>query len=280
MLVADYASVDSNHAPDFAAFKAWGGGAVIVRGAFTFKGQPFADPCIARDRDAIVAAGLAFGAYMIHGWTVDPIAQVKTFRATVGAHLPGDLPVWLDAESSADLATYGLTPEQGLARLELTYDALSQLYPCVGVYTSRRWETEVLHALDSDALAVAPLWVKIPYPYQTGRTAHPEARGQLGELPKPWQRSNGPGAWLKQFQGDAKQVPGFSNQVDLSEWLVFDAANAATDPRTDFVITRLSGHGILARPPNLGIAVETFQRANGLEPDQKIGPKTFAALCG
>lgn len=279
MLVADYASIDENHPPDFATFKAWGGGAVIVRGAFTFKGQAFGDPCVARDRDAIVSAGLTFGAYMIHGWTVDPLAQVAKFKETVGSLMPGDLPVWLDAESSGPLSGYGLTPEQGLARLELTYAALSDIYPTVGVYTSNRWESEILRALDSIVLGRGPLWDKIPYPYKVGQPAHPETRGVLGALPKPWTHDGGPGAWMKQFQGDARSVPGFSNQVDLSEWLTFDGD--APDSRSPWVIERLTSHGITPTAPlvPIGVGIETFQRGLGLTPDRKIGPKTFAALC-
>lgn len=278
MLIADYASIDGNHTPDFPTFKRWGGAGVIVRGAFTYNGKALVDPMIARDRDAIAAANLVFGGYLIHGWTVELEPQVDALYAALGDHRPGDLPVWLDAESSASLDAYGLTTAQAVARLERTYQLLAERYPCVGVYTSRRWESEILHGIDSAILGAGPLWAKIGYPYKTGLPPHPETRGELGPLPVPWCGSGRGAAILKQFQGDARGVPGIG-QCDLSEWLTFDSATAAHDDRTPYFTALLRAHGILATPPNFGIGVETFQRAKGLTPDGIVGPMTFAALC-
>jgi hypothetical protein len=272
MLVADYASIDRNVTPRFSDFYEWGGRAVLVRGAFTFKGQAFGDPCVARDRGAIYATDLTFGSYLIHGWTVDPLVQVAKFKETVGPYRPGDLPVWLDAESDKPLAQYGLTAKQALARLEMTYAALADTYPVVGVYDSLRWWHEMLFDIDSPTLGRrCPLWIKIPYPWKSGNSPHLEARGDLGELPAPWKDPNGPGAWCKQFQGDAVNVPGFSSTVDLSEWIPHTG--------TPWIAAQLQRHAIMPVGSDFDTAIRTFQTASGLYADGIIGPKTFAALC-
>ena len=60
MLGVDYASVDSNGRPNLDAAKAVGLRFAFVRATYA----KWADLTCARDRDAIRAAGLVFGAYM------------------------------------------------------------------------------------------------------------------------------------------------------------------------------------------------------------------------
>lgn len=266
MLVADYASMDQNHPPDFVSFRKFGGRAVIVRGAFTFNGHAHVDPCVTH-RNAIVEAGLQFGCYLIHGWRVDPLEQVRAMFEAYPARLPGDLPPWLDVEFPGNgIHDFGLSPAAALARLEVTLDALEQRYGTVGVYTSARVWREDLAGISSTKLGRCPLWIKVPYPYKARTAPHIDVRGRIDELPAPWRAPSSPGAFLKQFQGDAIGVPGFSSTVDLSEWLTYRPNYG--DPRDAWVSICTGGKSIA-----------DFQKANGLVPDSTVGPATFAALC-
>lgn len=281
-LGVDYASVDENHTPNFTNAASFGVRFAGVRAAFTFKGQTFADPCVARDRDALAAAGIQFFPYLILGWTVDPLPQVDKFEECVGDLRPGELPVALDVEFPGNgISDYRLTPAEALARIETALAALQSRYGVVMIYTSRRVWTEDLGDIDSSACAVCPLWLKTPYVYRERNPPHPENPGPIGELPGPWKRLGVNGGWIHQYQGDAINVPGFSSTVDLNRFLPY-AANPG-DERTGFVVKQLGAHGVAVTNPFDAVliraAIRQLQANAGLDHDGVIGPRTFAALC-
>jgi len=252
---------------------------VIVRAAFTFRGMCAIDPCI-KWRDEIAKAGLAFGAYMILGWNVDPVAQARKFAEAYGKALPGDLPVWLDVEfpGARGRVDTGLTAREALTRVQQAEAVLHETYETVGIYTSARVWHEDLDGLGDDTIGKrCPLWIKVPYPYKTRQPAHLEARGAIADLPAPWRSAESAGSWLKQFQGDAIGVPGFSGTVDLSEFLAFDA-NAPESPRSPWIVDRLTSHSAIVSS-DFPATIRSFQQTNGLDADGVIGLKTFAALC-
>lgn len=272
MIVADYASVDEDARPNFAAFKSFGGGAAIVRAVYTYGSLVKVDPTPARDRDAAVKAGLVWGQYLILGWHADVEAQV----AAMPDPLPGDMPPFLDIEFPGlkGRSDTGLTAEAALARCQLAYELLLKRFPVVGIYTSERVWREDLSSLASTLGRTAPLWLKTAYAYRVHNPPHLEARGQVGPLPRPWLVDGSPRAWIHQFQGDAIQVPGFSTTVDLSEFLTL---TGVTDPRVPWVAEQLARHNTPIAD-GFGLTVQQFQSANGLDSDGMIGARTFAAL--
>lgn len=267
-LLVDYASIDENHPPDFAAARAYGIRGAIVRGAFTFKGSCFVDPCVARDRDAIGAADLHFGSYLILGWTVEPELQARKFIEAFGERRPGDLPPSLDIEFPGNgIRDYRLTASEALQRIETALGVLVAEYGTVMIYTSNRVWTEDLADIDSLACGACPGWFKVAYSFAAGHEPRPDVVPPLGTLPKPW-RNGGPGCWLEQFQGDARGVPGFSSTVDLNVFRPFSIH--APDARASWMVGAVQRHN--------AATVEDFQASVGLEQDGVVGISTFSAL--
>ena len=99
----DYASVDRDAPPGLERAKGAGLRGAIVRGAYS----TWADPTCARDREAIRAAGLVFGAYLMPDFDVgapEPEEQVRLFFASAGL-IPGqDLVPIIDLEWSRGIA--------------------------------------------------------------------------------------------------------------------------------------------------------------------------------
>lgn len=289
---ADYASVDGNRPPDLAAARRAGVRFVILRASYG--ASP--DPVCARDRDAIRAAGMTFGAYLfpLLGASNPPAeTQVKAALAAA-ALIPGkDLPLALDIEFPRGIAATGRTRTEVAAWIGRAVAAVRAQAGCDPlIYSSAR----VLDGIDSDALAGAaneaiagcPLWVA-RYPFKTRIPA------QLGAevAPPPATKAAGDdGHWIHQFQGDALQLPGFSATIDLNRWNVLRLG--ARGARVSWVQRRLSaaGHPIGDAEPRplfvegtpgvwddaMDAAVRAFQLDRGLVADAVIGPSTFAAL--
>lgn len=213
-LIADYASVDGNHQPDIEKALAFGIRGAYVRAGYTY--GPYAHPDSTAARDAAAwRTGGKFGAYMILGWTCPVKDQVDNFCRAYTMH-PLDMPVALDLEAdSAD--SIGMKPDQALYLAEQAWMALKKAYGAVMIYTS----TRVWYDVFGDALSGmgdSALWLKVPYAWRARNQPHLETAEPMKiiEKPRPWTPANRGALQLKQFQGDAINVPGFSSTVDLS----------------------------------------------------------------
>ena len=279
MLGIDYASVDENHPPDFAAARRYGIRFVILRAAYTDSG-PQMDPVVARDRAAIKDAGLQFGAYLILGWNVDPVDQVTAFVNAYGTPAVGDLPVSLDIEFPKGIAASGLTPQAALTKIETALSALQTTYPVVMIYTSARVWYEDLKDIASEPCSHCPGWIKVPYPWKADQAPHPESVPSSVPLPPPQRVVGAAGAFIEQFQGDALRVPGFSSTVDLNVFRNYVGGTA--DPRTPWVSTRLGLFNHICDPTDatsVANAIRAFQTDIGSDVDGIVGPVTWARLC-
>jgi murein L,D-transpeptidase YcbB/YkuD len=174
----------------------------------------------------------------------------------------------LDVEFPGGRESTGLSARDALTQIENAYTLLSQHYANAMVYTSARVWHEELGNLDSELMASAPLWIKTPYVYKAGNKPHPETAGKVSELPKPWQRADSAGAWIHQYQGDAKGYPGFTSTVDCNQFLTYSELDDETRQR--WVSKQLARHNTNS--------VVVLQHVRGLTPDGIIGPQTFAAL--
>lgn len=266
----DYASVDGNKPPDFVKARAAGLTFAIIRGAYTFKGSALTDSTLARDRDAAQAAGLRVGTYLIVGYEAagpTPEQQAQALIAAYGARRDGELPPSLDAETnSSDHSAAVALNRRGW--LERAYDVLHAYYGVVMTYTSSdQWIENFGDA--SSRLGDGPLWVKVPYPFKAGQPPHPEACPALGVLPRPWRSASSPGAWIEQYQGDAKNSAGFSATIDCNRFLPF-VDDGRQDARQRWVRVQLAAANVTR--------VSELQRARGLVADSIVGPSSFCVL--
>lgn len=264
----DYASVDENKTPDVLKARAAGVKFAYVRAC---EGT-WRDPHMERDRhlwgrgSTNTRIAGAFGAYLILSWgnpDRDPEEQARAFIDYYGPRLPGELPPVLDVEFPHGRAATGLSARDALDYIERAYYLLRNYYGIVALYTSARVWHEDLDSLESSIGQVAPLWVKTPYVYKAGNKPHPEACPAPTEIPVPWRHEMSPGAWIQQYQGDAKGYPGFSSTVDCDIFLSRMQEDA-------WVRRRLAHYNM----PD----VVQFQRVFGLTPDDIIGPATFSYL--
>lgn len=288
MIGVDFASVDDNKSLDFVKARAAGARFAIVRGAYDYAGHACVDPTVKRTRDAIRAAGLQFGAYLIvgypsaHGYIPSPPeAQAAAFIAAYGDPQPGDLPIGFDVEFPRGREATGLTAVQAFAWLKRAADPLIAKYGSLLPYTSAQVWSDDLASMTCPWLGCFPLWLKTPYSYRAQQPPHlTDPRiGKLGELPAPW-HNGGPGVWLQQFQGDALGFAGFSATVDLNMFIPYASGRALGDDRGAWVRAQLAKHvpGYSGAFDGEGDALRAFQRAQGLVDDGVIGPMTFAAL--
>ncbi len=277
----DYASVDENQPPDVLKARAAGVKFAIVRGAYTIGPKSVADTHMARDRNAWGAqpgssARIpgAFGSYVIFGWAAnDPpvIEQARAFIAAYGRRLPGELPPTMDVEFPFGRAASGRTPQEIINELESGYVILREHYSVVMTYTSTRLWREDLDNIDAPWLAESPLWIKTPYVYKAGNKPHPEAcPATVGDLPKPWMSADSAGAWVHQYQGDAKGYPGFTSTVDCNRFVPFVTSAETSDARVAWIKRRLATY-------NCSDLLQ-LQRVFGLQLDGVIGPATFSYL--
>lgn len=272
ILGVDYASVDENAAPDFAAAKKYGVSFVIVRGTY----GTWLDPCVQRDWEAIKNNGLIRGAYMFPAYTGDPVAQAKGFCKTIGPLGPGDLPPTLDVEFPGHgIADTGKTPAQALAWLEAAAQVLLDTYGTLINYTSGRVWHEDLHDIQSKLFSQSHNWLA-RYTYGTHQAPHLDGNLLPGVVPP--QLGDADDYWIQQVQGDAWYVPGFK-QVDLNVFRVL--AQGAKGERVRFV-QRVIGLPTEAQDGGLGsetvAAVIGYQQRKGLTADGIVGLKTFCQM--
>jgi GH25 family lysozyme M1 (1,4-beta-N-acetylmuramidase) len=219
-LVADIASVDDPGSPDYHAFAAAGGRAVIVRAAYGRRATPHGDPVyvdetFAREAPRVRQAGLRLGGYLFlcvprpGADTPQPEAQADAFCAAAKLEPYRDTIPWIDVEE-----------EPGFLSHDAYYEWVARAWRRVrdrygvapGVYTSKRvWRDHLGdHAL-GELVDAAP-WVCAPWPWGERTQAQLNPGAFRPWVPTPWADD-----WdLYQYQGDSINCPGFHSTTDLS----------------------------------------------------------------
>ena len=284
MFGVDYASVDGNNPPDWAAAKASGLTFVIARGAYGV----YHDPIMPRDWDAIRRAGLVRGAYLFLRYMKDgvtPEDQVKAFEAAIpGGFASTDFAPALDVEFPGGLAATGMTAAEAIAWTTRAWRAMVDTFGVAPmIYTSARvWAEDLHNPMIQELLESAP-WLAKPWPWAVrspARLRWPYTGGDFDPtVPPMWGRQNW---WIHQYQGDALRCPGFTATVDLNRF--HDLACGETSTRVTWMLRRL---GPIERIDPMQAAtfdaftatrVREFQRAWHLVDDGIVGVRTFAAL--
>lgn len=220
----DYANTDKITAPGVAGFtKAKQAGARIIIPRAIFGGlttTPFRDAYWARDKDAILAAGLKRSAYMF--LTIpskkypDPpsvVEQVEAFLSYVGNDLkaptlgspPQNMVPFIDVEQDDDSE---LIDANGYYdRVLEACKLLRKFYGAwPGMYTSARVWKEELNNHPAGQLAACPLWLAKPWMWPTGQPVR-----YTGMPSKPITIPQFGNSWaIYQYAGDAYGWPGFS----------------------------------------------------------------------
>lgn len=278
-LGVDIASVDGDRVV-WTTAKAAGVSFAFERGSW----NNGADPTPAHDRDAIRAAEITFGGYVgpsIGKQYAPPEAQIDTAIESLRL-IPGrDFALVMDIEFSRGIAGTGMT----LAEIAAWYaaadaHAIKRLGCRLIPYSSAR----VLDGSDTDCLRGAldrVLAGTVPWEAryalatrQPGQTS--EAQIEAVTAPPPANYA-GPGGWIvRQYQGDAIRVSGFSATVDLDKWNRLKPGSAGGFVRwcQARVGASIDGdYGTLTAN-----AVERWQAAHGLPTSGEVDPATGAAL--
>jgi len=218
---------------------------------------------------AMKKAGLIRGAYhYFHPRTSDPVQQAREFLKTVKLE-PGDLPPVLDIETTNGASTSTIVNGMKLWLLEVMKGIQQQtgkkIKPIIYTYPNF-WINTLGNPSD---FASFPLWI-----------AH------YG-VDTPWVPSSwGEGNWMiHQYQGDISNIAGVSGRGDLNKFNLIFPGNKG--PRVRDIQQQLKDFN---RPEfNPGSvngdynqetqkAVVAFQKANNLQADGIIGPKTWVTL--
>ncbi len=177
---ADYASVDGNNTPNFAAAKQAGARFVIPRAIYgrpltAGSRDPYQDPVWARDKDRILAAGLKRSAYIFvcypkkGAFTPEPEAQAEAYINYVNLISYRDFVPMFDVEQESDVLDANGMYDWTLRlakRLRAHYGA----WP--GMYTSQRVWRENLKDHAAGALINCPLWLAKPWPWPVKTPVH------------------------------------------------------------------------------------------------------------
>lgn len=286
----DFASVDGNAAPNFAALKAAGASFCWIRASYVYynpahKAYVIApDSAFQRDWANLKASGLVRGAYMfpVLEATQTAAEQVATFKHSVdqagGLHPGVDFPPCLDIEfPGAGIAATGLDRAGVMKWLREAIAELRRVFKCVPMlYTSGRvWndsDADCLGDPPAPDLVDCPLWLA-SYWYTTRKPAAiPPPDGPAPPVPHPWQDE----FWIHQDQGDALGCPGFTSTVDISRFHTAkqgDHGGHVSWAQHKMQITADGAFG-----PVTEAHVQALQRAHGLAPSGVIDPATFAML--
>ncbi len=270
----DYASVDDNAPPDFAAAKAAGARFVIPRRSIS--GAPFLDPCWVRDAPDIRKAGLKRTAYLFICYPKDGVAtplpedQAKAFIDYVKLEPFVDYPPMIDVEQESTLdanAMYLWT-----LRVARTLRSAYGVWP--GMYTSARVWAEYLDDHATGELGNCPPWIAKPWPWHVNTPAHLD--GAPGYAPTLVPELGTNNYWLYQYQGDAVDFPGFTKTVDISRF--HSIGKGATGANVVWLQKRLgiTADGIFGAGTEN--AVKSLQSRYGLAADGIVGPGTFAPV--
>jgi lysozyme len=278
----DYASVDNNAEPDFAAAKQAGAQFAIARGVFgrsvvANNTAPFRDPVWDRDKDAITQAGLLRGAYLFVCYpkagadTPSPEEQAQAFIDYVELDSGTDIVPMFDVEQESTLSADDMY--DWTARVCRTLKEAYETWP--GMYTSARVWTELLNDHAAGELAECPLWIAKPWPFAERTPAHLD--GLPDSVPKTIPQFGDPTTWLiYQYQGDAIQFPGFTSTVDVNRMQTL--ARDAKGDMVKWIQRRLDVSADGDFGPQTEAAVETFQSSQGLLADGIVGPQTLTAI--
>lgn len=279
----DYANVDQNNTPNFAAAKQAGARFVVIRAIYgrpvTSGGKaPYQDPAWAADKDRVLANGLKRSAYLFicypkQGvYTPEPEEQAQAFIDYVQLVSYRDLVPMFDVEQTSDVLSASEMYDWTLRvakRLRAHYGA----WP--GMYTSQRVWHENLKDHPAGDLINCPLWLAKPWPWPVRSPVHLDGAPSYDPYLIPqW----GNQWFIYQYQGDATNWPGFNRTVDADRFRVF--GKGAKGDHVKWAQQRLGG---LVVDGDFGskteAAVKALQTQYGLTADGIIGVNTFAPLC-
>jgi GH25 family lysozyme M1 (1,4-beta-N-acetylmuramidase) len=278
----DYASVDGNATPDFAAAKKAGAQFAIPRAVYGRSADgksktPFIDPVWPRDKDKIKAAGLIRSAYLFVCYerkgvqTASPEDQAQAFIDHVQLEAGKDLVPMFDVEEESNVLSademYDWT-RRVCVKLKAHYGA----WP--GMYTSARVWTENLKNHAAGDLLECPLWLAKPWPWAVKTPIHLDGAPSAAPATIPqW----GDQWFLYQYQGDATKWPGFGSTVDADRFHLL--SKGAKGDSVKWVQRRLGVDADGDFGAKTETAVKALQAKHGLTQDGVIGPATFAPLC-
>lgn len=323
-LVLDCADEDlGGSTPDFHALYAFGFRVAIFRRSECYYDAAHAafrlahDQTFARLAPLARAAGLVVGAYLFPDFSLHaPSAaeQVANFDAAGGTLIAGtDLPPMLDIEYPGKGVVETGRSQTELAGLVVEFGrALVAKYGCWGVYTSHVQVSDSnglggalarLSVDDQEFLADALLWQKVPYRLAAGHPLDQVAPRDPHEgtvawdphdyyrVPTPWEGCGG--WWIRQFQGDVRDLPGNLRQADVGDIRTTKIGDAGS--HISWLRRRLVGEGAAkcgtatstatSTPTlpdtfdeSLDSLVRAMQTQRGLVVDGVVGPRTIAAL--
>lgn len=291
VLGCDSASVDGNAPPDYPAARRAGVEFTYLRKCE----HVYPDQYYARDAGAARNAGILVGAYLMPSWAKDaaaPKTQVAAFKRAAGEILPGkDLPPALDVESGMRggfVSTKRSKPELVETLRQFVLE-MSEAFGCRPVVYTAQTQWWDLGCPEAPWIAECPLWLKTAYPVParnpvyTGPVREPHfgdgaAKGpdadpkDLFRIPDPWR---GSGYAIRQIQGDALRLAGFSATVDIDYY--HEVGEGAHDPFVSWAQRKLQIASDGAFGPITRAAVETLQSHKGLPVTGILDVATFAA---
>lgn len=291
ILGIDTASVAGNKRTDWLAAKTRGPiSFAILRAAW----GTTADTYFRSEWAKMIDAGLTVGAYLFLRFPMRKSPRVPSVAAQIDvwvralgavdyAEAPSVLPPAIDVEFPGEGAKEtGMSPAELLAGVRTAWEAMVKTFGCAPIiYTSGRVWRDDLKNIAAPDLLDSPLWLA-RYPYKAGPAVRDPARvNDLPHppIPKPWDDGTGPAVtnyWIHQYQGDAKDHPGFSAGVDMNRWNVL--APGAVGARVAWVQRRL-GINVTSRFDAASVdALKRWQAKNGLVADGYVGPRSFARL--
>ena len=291
-LGVDYANTDTINAPGVSGFtqaKDAGATVVIPRAVF---GRPeygqspvYLDAYWARDKDAIVAAGLNRSSYLFvcvptkaRPDTPSPDVQVAAFYGYVQldkpqlGKKPHDMVPFFNVEMDSDVLS---ADEYYDWILEIAKLLRSSFGAWPGMYTSERVWTEVLKNHAAGQLANCPLWIAKPWPWATGTPVHLD--GAPGYSPTTIPEFDD--QWtIYQYQGDGLGMPGFTpGAVDMNRAnIVKRGAKGGTVKWIQARAGSLDIDGDFG--PNTEARLKNLQTQYALAADGIVGIDTFTLL--
>lgn len=276
----DFASVDGNFKPNFVAARNAGIRFSIPRaiyGRSVIGGTtPFRDPVWARDKDAILSAGLKRSAYLFlcyektGVYTPPPEEQADAFFDYVKLGGLQDLVPFFDVEEASSVMTAELMYQWTLRCAQRLRD-LYGAWP--GMYSSARVWHENLKDHAPGALINCPLWLAKPWPWAIRTPIHLDGAPSYSPTPIPeW----GNQWFVYQYGGDCTDCPGFNKTVDSNRLRVFGEGAKGQHVVWSQQRLGITADGIFG--PKTKLAVQHLQSRFGLAADGIIGLDTFCPL--